>query len=101
MATEVRTGREGASLPRPVLTVKKDSRGLAQRDGQLGHDHDRGIANPALDAADIGAVEAALEGQILLRPALFAPQFLDVQAKPTPYIHADSGRRRSQLIYSR
>jgi hypothetical protein len=84
-----------------VEALEENPGRFAQCRSQLGHDQDRGVSNPALDAAHIGTVETALEGQILLGPALFPPQFLDVQAKLASYIHADSGRLRSQLIYSR
>ena len=84
-----------------MVAIEEDTGRFAQCGGQLGHDQDRGVSDPAFDAAHIGAMEAAFEGQILLRPALFPPQFLDVQAKLASDIHADSGRLRSRSIYSR
>lgn len=52
------------------------------------------IAGAALDAADIGSIEAGLEAEFLLRPAAFAPDPPYVQSNLLAHVHR--GKRPRQ-----
>ena len=52
--------------------------------GDLVEHHHRRVPDSAFDAADVGAVQAAPVGEVLLRPAFLAPEPLQVQAFELP-----------------
>ena len=56
--------------------------------GELGDVGDGRVADAALDAADIGAVQPGLEGQFLLRQPLFETKSPDVAAELAANFHA-------------
>lgn len=72
------------------LVKQPTSRNL-QRLGNLLQHNDSGIANATLDAADIGAVQAAFEGKPLLAQPPVLAEILDVEAHPPAHIHGASG----------
>jgi hypothetical protein len=51
------------------------------------HEHSR-ISDAPLDAADVGAVYASLEGEILLRPTSQLPPPSHIEADLAPDVHA-------------
>lgn len=70
----------GSAFPRhPPGLIKQLPRRHLQRLGDLIEDDNRRITHTALDAADVGPVQAAMVGKALLREALLLPQFLEVQ----------------------
>lgn len=88
-------------LPIPRRPLEQLPRLHAKGFRKLCQDHDGGIADAAFDAADIGAVQAALEGKILLGPALFGAYPADVQPQLPANVHAPKRRRCRQSFYSR
>ena len=76
------------ALPRlPSPRIEQDTGRHGEGLCEALDDGDGGVADAAFDAADIGAVEATLEGEILLGPAPVVPQFLDVEPELPPDIH--------------
>ena len=59
------------------------------------------IADAALDARNIGPMQAALFRKLLLRPALDQPVFANVLPNAAPDIHGASASYVSRLIYRR
>ena len=58
---------------------------------------DGGIAQAALDPADVGPVQPAFEGKLLLRPAALLTQPSHVCAHLPPDVHAASGPEVSRI----
>lgn len=63
------------------------SRFHAQRCSQLDQHFNRWIARPALNVADVGAVDPSLEGIVLLAPAFGGAQALQVGAEGLANVH--------------
>ena len=68
--------------------IQKPGGGDIQRLGDFGENHDGRVAHAALDAADIGAVQAAIKGKALLREPELLPYLPDIEAHLAAYIHA-------------
>ena len=73
------------------------SRFHAQRRSQLDQHFNRWIARPALDVADVGAVDPGLEGIVFLAPALGGAQALQIGAKDLANVHVPSIARLSTI----
>ena len=69
----------------------------AQRRSELDQHFNRRIARPALDVADVGAVDPRLEGIVFLAPALGGAQALQVGAKDLANVHLPSITRLSTI----
>lgn len=69
----------------------------AQGRSKLDQHFNRWIARPALNVADVGAVDPSLEGIVLLAPALGGAQALQVGAKDLANVHLPSIARLSTI----
>ena len=77
-----------SALARPRRLIQEPGGGDVQSFGDF-REHQYGrIADPALDAADIGAVQTAIKGQALLREPELFPHLSDIEAHLAAYIHA-------------
>lgn len=76
-----------AATTLPSRLVEKDRGTNAKGIGDLLKHPDGRIAGAALDAADIGSIQAGLEAEFLLRPAAFAPDPFDVQSDLLAHVH--------------
>lgn len=69
----------------------------AQGRSKLDQHLDRRIARPALNVADVGAVDPSFEGIVFLAPALGGAQALQVGAKDLANVHLPSIARLSTI----
>ena len=81
-------------MPWPVRLFQQARRRHAERRCDPLQDQNRRIAESALDAAHVSAVQAALEGQALLRMALRQAQSAQIGAQQPADVHARQHRRR-------
>jgi hypothetical protein len=57
------------------------------------------VTNAALDTADVCAVEAGFESEVLLRPSPFLTDLPHIESHLLPNIHAPAGRTCCLTIY--
>ena len=69
--------------------------------GQPRHNDDGRISRAALDAADVGPVQAGFEGEFLLRPAPLLPDPLEIASNLPPDVHRDSRPICRLIVYRR
>ncbi len=69
-------------------SVQQFPGGCLQAGGQLFHNGDCRVAGTALEVADIGAVDAGLERQMLLAPFLLVTKAPEIGGKTKSDIHA-------------
>jgi hypothetical protein len=60
---------------------------------------DGGVADSALDTADIGPVQATVEGELFLGHLAVLAKSPDVEPDPAPDIHGRRGAERCLSIY--
>lgn len=85
MGRSARAPRAGSQFLRRGVEQRPDRR--LERYGKAINDCDGRIAHPPFDAADISAMEAALLGKLLLRPAFVAAQALKVNGEAVAHVH--------------
>ena len=92
-----RSGAGGSPL---AFLESKPPRGDLQCLRDFCQHDDGGIANAPFDPTDVGAVELAVEGQLLLRYAQVLTIFCDVLPDASADIHPSKGLFCILLIYS-
>ena len=81
-----------------VQLIEQACGGYLQCDRDLFKDRDGRVADAALDAADVGPVQPALEREHLLRDTERLAIFPEIEADTAPHIHAGMGAPLQRIV---